>query len=390
MDLREARLRANPAYELVLFDRLGPAEQQTLEALGRDPDAYGILRPLAVRGLHAKSISREMALLWLTLQQPARLPRYAVRMLGDSCNQVIGQMILDGVLEIESDGRMLSGPAAQGLICADVDNPGPETAVAALSRHAIDYGASLEIADPLSLAGRLYAYNSAPASARWRRMLPDTSTVERYLGMHDGATGRLLRSAWVRLPGERRASAWIAWSSIPRQARENETIYKLYISAACSDLRAAFEATASVVDRCNAVQWKVGADVYGLLRPDKMVAYFVEMTDLQQAASLLTEKLAGCPGQGVPFTAEIAGGGLLSWGIDPLTDEYAVPWLQRESWRVRICNGLASALLLAKSIHQTKPSAGRFAIDRLRLEGIDTASWTPTRDLCWAAGAQGR
>ena len=170
---------------------------------------------------------------------------------------------------------------------------------------------------------------------------------------------------------------------------EGETIYKLYISPACSHIRDAFEATAGVVDLCNAVYWKIGADVYGLLRPDKMVLYFLSMADLERAASSILEKLAGCPAQGVPFTAELPGDRLLSWGIDPPTDEYAVPWLKRESWRLRICNRLATALLLAKSSNQTTRSAVLFALERLRFEGIDPETWAPTGELRWAA-ATGR
>src|ERR1700688_250198 len=99
--LRELRLRANPAYELVLFDRLSPAERQALEGLGRDPDGYGVLRPREdARHLSIKSVSRDTALLWFTLQNAGPLPRYVVETLGKQCDQVIGQMILDGILEI--------------------------------------------------------------------------------------------------------------------------------------------------------------------------------------------------------------------------------------------------------------------------------------------------
>ena len=65
--LRELCLQANPAYELVLFDRLSTPERLALEALGRDPDGYGILRPREDARLSIKSVSRETALLWFTL-----------------------------------------------------------------------------------------------------------------------------------------------------------------------------------------------------------------------------------------------------------------------------------------------------------------------------------
>ena len=38
-----ACFRANPGYQLVLFDRLPPEQQEALRDLTRDPDFYGVL-----------------------------------------------------------------------------------------------------------------------------------------------------------------------------------------------------------------------------------------------------------------------------------------------------------------------------------------------------------
>jgi hypothetical protein len=376
VDLRQVRLRANPAYELVLFDRLSPSEKQALEAIGRDPDGYGVLRPRAGGGLSTKSVSRDTALLWFTLQSPAPLPGYVVRMLGDTCDQVISEMILDGVLEIESDGRMLTGPAAHAQICDCGDKVQPVKVLATLSRRALDYAAALEVPEPRFLSARLYGYNRVPASARWWRIWSDPDAVEQYLGIGNGDVGKLL-AGWTRVRPDAEAPAWIAWNSQDAGSERGDATYKLYVSPACSEVRAAFEIAAPVMARCHAVHMKIGADIYGLLRPDKLIGYFRTIADLHEAASRIYEKASGCPAQGVPFSAEIGGDGLLSWGIDPADDKYAVPWLKRKSWRVRICDTLATALLQAKSAGQTADSARRFAMDRLQLEGVDTETWAP-------------
>ena len=385
------RFRANPAYELVLFDCLPAAEQQALGALGRDPDGYGVLRPREDPRLSLKSVSRDTALLWLTLQNPAPLPRYVLQTLGKQCDQVIGQMVLDGILEIEADGRMLSGPAARALICGEQAESEPESPLAALSRRALEYAEALEISDAAALSARLYMYNRLPASARWRRLLPDEAAVERHLGILNGALARMVERGWMRLPSGGSASGWIAWrSEHTHYEREPAIVYKLYVSPACSELRAGFEATAEALAQSAAFQWKVGADVFGLLRPDKLVVYFRELADLQEAAARIVEKLEGCPAHGVPFTAEVAGRGLLSWGIDPAAEEHTVPWLERESWRLRISNRLACALLLAKTSEQAGAAACRFAMERLRLEGVDTQTWIPTGALAWTEPVRGR
>jgi hypothetical protein len=74
------------------------------------------------------------------------------------------------------------------------------------------------------------------------------------------------------------------------------------------------------------LQFKIGSDAWGLLRPDKIVAYFPDFERLAEAAGGLAE-------------------------------------------------GLSRALLTAREAGEAEP--WRFALDRLRLEGIDTATWTP-------------
>jgi hypothetical protein len=389
-NLRELRLQANPAYELILFDRLSPAEQAGLAALERDPDGYGILRPRHDTRLSIKSASRDMALLWFTLQSPGELPRYVTQTLGEQCDQVIGQMVLDGILAIKVSGELLSGPAARSFVCADRAESGPEGSLAALSRRALQYAEALEITDALELSARLYNYNHLPVSAVWRRLLCDEAAVERHLGIRNGATARLLERGWKRLSSAGPGRGWMAWQ--PQSARDDHpapTTYKLYVSPAFSEVRTAFQATAEATAGSKAFHWKVGRDAYGLLRPDKIVVYFREFSDLQETAARILQNLERCPAHGVPFTAEIAGAGLLSWGMDPPAEKNSVAWLERESWRQRICNQLGTALSLAKASVQTGTMAWRFAVDRLRLEGIDTETWAPTRALAWAEPDRG-
>ena len=128
----------------------------------------------------------------------------------------------------------------------------------------------------------------------------------------------------------------MAWQARARtRAGDVTPAYKLYVSPVCAQLPEAFGAVAAAVSRSASFQWKVGSDVYGLLRPDKIVACFTDFADLHATAADLLAKLDGCPAQGVPFTAAIESGRLLSWGIDPPSDEHTVPWLKRESWRAQ-------------------------------------------------------
>lgn len=114
--IESATLRANPRYELVLFDRLPPDQQQLLDGLQNDPDFYGILRPDPSSHLGAKSVDQATALLFLTLQAPGRLPAYVKSNFGAEAEQAVASLVLDGILEIERNGQFVSGADAYGLI----------------------------------------------------------------------------------------------------------------------------------------------------------------------------------------------------------------------------------------------------------------------------------
>jgi hypothetical protein len=68
---------------------------------------------------------------------------------------------------------------------------------------------------------------------------------------------------------------------------------------------------------------------------------------------------------------------LLSWGIDPPRQKGALSWQERESWRLWITNRLATAILAAKKTQSDGLEPWRFALERLRLENVDTETWTP-------------
>jgi|GEM_PF-414633 len=401
-------LRANPRYELVLFDRLEPDLRQALASLEKEPGFYGVLRPSpsspggrgggwekrvgvmragetnspANAGLGLKSVDRDTALLFLTLREPGPLPAYVRLMSGDGAARVVAQLVADGILEIAGgDGAFVSGATAFGLLWEE----GGESRggrLAELSRAALRYGQSLALTDPIRLSLRLYGYNRRPLNPAWKRLLPDSAAVERHLGIAAGGPHRrLLDRSWSRNgPSE----SWLSWrrrgaDDGGRLATAGAT-WKLYVSPAPEALAEGFGRILDALAAARAPQFKIGADAAGLLRPDKMVAYFPSFERLAAAAEALTERLAGTPAQGVPFTSEIAGGGLLSWGVDPPADSFS-QWSGRESWRLWLTHRLAISLLAGKSARDhgdgTSVEPWQFALERLRLEGVDTDSWTP-------------
>jgi hypothetical protein len=70
-NILDADFRANPAYDLVLFDRLPLEQREALKDLRNDPDFYGVLLPREGSGRAVKSVCRDTALLYLTLSRPS-------------------------------------------------------------------------------------------------------------------------------------------------------------------------------------------------------------------------------------------------------------------------------------------------------------------------------
>jgi hypothetical protein len=365
--------RSNPAFELVLYDRLPPEERKTLAELRKDPDFYGILRPRdGAAALGVKSVDRETALLFLTLREPGPLPAYMEALLGEGALRTVSRLVADGILEVEHGGGFVFGAAALPLFTHGDAEGGAVGRLAGISLAALRYGQDLDVDDAFSLSYRLYGYNRRPLTPRWKRLLGDAEAVLAWLGIGPGGRWRQeLDRGWEsRGPNE----WWLSWHSRAQVdgLTGSGATWKLYISPAPEVLPESFGAILEALAAARAPQFKVGADAWGLLRADKIVAYFPSFELLAAAADALASRLSGMPAQGVPFTSEIGGDGLLSWGVDPPREESAAGG---ESWRLWLTHRLARALISARSTESAEP--WRFAMERVRLEGVDTDTWTP-------------
>jgi hypothetical protein len=229
----------------------------------------------------------------------------------------------------------------------------------------------------------MYFYHRLPASPDWRRRLATPEDVAAHLGTAPGQPGfSALERDWSPVVLAPPYDGWQMWRRRREHEREKAVVdtpiaYKLYVSPRTEVLAEAFAATCDAALEANAPRFKVGKDVYGLLRPDKVVVYFSRFEDLQAATDRLHRRLAGCPAHGVPFTAELDCEGLLSWGTDPPRDAQMLDWQERESWRLWLTNRLATALVAARTSRLRNVEPWRFALERVRLEGVDTRTWTP-------------
>jgi hypothetical protein len=379
-NILESEFRANPAYRLVLFDRLAPEQREPLRDLTKDPDFYGVLVPAEGSARKIKSVCRETALLLYTLREPGPLPDYVRATQGDGCNQAIAELVLDEILEIHREGRFVCGSEASDLIYGERESPGPQGTLPRLAQAALEYAQCLDIDDSGKLSARLYFYNRVPLTPSWKRRFPTSDAVAAHLGIDSsGANRRILESGWYRTKPSSQFDGWFHWQSRTERMPESEVrqSYKLYVSPRPEVIADAFRCVAEVLAESPAFHFKVGYDAAGLLRPDKIVIYFSSVEALRNTAGLIAQRLQGCAAQGVPFTAAIGDDALLSWGADPLPGMGMLSWQERESWRLWITNRLATSLLVAKSAPNGGLEPWQFALERLHLDNVDIDTWTP-------------
>jgi len=364
MDLRQARLRSNPRFRLVPYDRLSPAEQGAFRSLNHDREFYGILFSPPESGLSPRALSRDVALLFLALAQPASLPSLLTDLLGLDAERRLRQLVADQVLEVESAGQFLSGPALIELLGGEPDGRAASR-VARLSSEAIEYARALESLDLAATADCLYRFNAAPATPSFHARFASVDRLHAFVQAPPDVQGRL-QSGWRC---ETVADRWLTWS-----CRAAAGPYKLYVSPRLEDLPKVFAVSVRAFAQVGCPTFKLGQGAFGLLRPDKLVAHFSGLDRLQRAAELIAQGAAEATAQGVPFSAPIDPAGLLSWGMDPPRFEQAPLAASALSWRHWLCERIATYVVAAR---QSGGDVQAFVRQRIALDGVDPVDWTP-------------
>lgn len=240
--------------------------------------------------------------------------------------------------------------------------------IARLSLAAVNMAASARPSESAALAQWLYRFGSLPrAPARERDFGPDDEPLA-VLGLSRGGAIR------HRLEAAYEASSVPGWYSLSRagEPMQMAAACKLYVSPRPEALPDAFAHIVDAFVKAEVRSFKIGRGIEGLLRPDKLIAYFDHPDQMSGVAHVLKRRLRGCPAQGVPFTCEIGGDGLLSSGVDP------PPGTVVTSWRAWVTACLANALTSRR--HRDSADIATAALDDLRAAGIDTMHWRPGPD----------
>jgi hypothetical protein len=356
-------VRANPAYRLYAWELLPASVRRSVESgPAALPGAGGVLVGRLDRSLPFKVVDVAGADLFCRLRRPGQAPEMSAGRLTE--------LVLDGVLEVRTADGFVSGPAAYGHLVGPVVVPQPRSRLARISHAAVAHAARLQLSSAELLRGRLYAYHRIPLSTRWRRAIPGPEAV---LEMLRGPAPR----HWAGPVGLDTGSSWLSWSRRGDTTPSTSFPYKLYVSPAVEHLADALPRIVEVLTATSAARFKVGAGAAGLLRPDKAVVYLRDAAELSEVAAALSTDLDGVQPHGVPFSAELAGGGLLSWGGDPLAGSGPVGGGE-ESWRSSVCRRLAEHLAAAQAAPVCGIEPAAYALARLAADGVDVAKFAPS------------
>lgn len=315
-------------------------------------------------------VTPETAALIRSLTRPRRLPVAAPD------RKAVARLILDGLVAIEDRGRFRSGPDAHRLFFGDERAPRPRDIIGRLSIDALTCAAWLLPQPPSYLSDRLYRYNSRPISPAWRRKFPNAAALSRGLDLEGGLAAVRSRGIASHVDG-----TWQAWDAPgARMPSPSAPRYKLYVSPEPAETGTACRALRGLLGpHRGPFSMKVGRELASLRRPDRLVAYFASHEDLLETADRLRRSLGGLAAQGVPFTAALGADGLFSWGADMPVNSPLAAEVGERSWRAWLTSRLAHAL--SNSFGSAAVSPVRFALDRVSLDGVNTATWAPTAGL---------
>jgi hypothetical protein len=241
--------------------------------------------------------------------------------------------------------------------------------IAQLSLAGLRLAAGGSWAGPADAALWLYRFGTAPRGPAIDRDFGPDDDPMAVLGMTVGGRARRI------LEGAYEATSYPGWYSFARAPGPPQitSVCKLYVSPRPEALSDAFPSIAEVLVGCEVRSFKVGRGIEGLLRPDKVIAYFDDRAHMESTAAALDRALQGCPAQGAPFTAEVGGNGLLSTGVDPPPGDVVT------SWRSWVTRQLAASLTAPRATPDLDHVGT--ALADLRRFGVDPDRWSPDGDV---------
>jgi hypothetical protein len=377
--LLNRHFRTGAVFQLKEWHQLSNSERQLVKELSGSDDLYGLFLPATQEpDLTAKLAYTDTALLYFHFQKNLRLPYAFANQPEETINKLLLHLVLDRLLEIEWKGKFVCGSGAVEALfghAAFTETTQPSF-LSSLSLQAISSAYRLRHQEVKPLAQWLYTCHTWPLDAATKSQYTSSAQTvyEILLSKSNRQTHELLEQSW-RFVSPLPRFSWYSWLKPAAQLSNSRPTYKLYISPAPSELPEVLSTVIPVLTTGDAFCFKIGATVQGLMRPDKLIVYFTRREALFETALVLEKYLQAHGVQGVPFTCQLDQRGMLSWGVDPPAEE-VLQSVEDGSWRTRVTEQLALAILQAKKGELTFPSAVPFLKAKLLAAGINPFDWT--------------
>lgn len=380
--------RLNPVFAVKPVAELTEKQRTSFRRILSGKNVYSLLHAPRGEKLSVKALNRELTEFLEHLAEPRKmsdLPPRFTEDAGKEMERLIVQLVLDDVLEIAVDGAFISGMEAVNAALSPAVGAagGAETEgtndIRHISKTAIEFALRSPYKHPRDIAWILYNFNRIPMHRGHRRRLPDEKAVLRFLDLNEDGSWPGMSKAIRPISPERNDEGeytafyqvWRSWR-IGRRKKGKETLgYKVYVSPLLDDLPAVFKLMREKLADCGAHAMKTGRVTSGLLRADKLIAYFRDISLALAFARELLGETASLEGHGVPFTYQLeGGGGMVSVGVDP-PGAFGI----ENSWRRYVTDKLALAI---QGAHR-KGAADIMGYIRtyMKIFGVDIDEWRP-------------
>lgn|GEM_PF-6123399 len=381
-DLFKKKFKTSSHFQLIEWNEVPEIIRNSLYELYDELEVYGVFMPSNSSGFLPKVAYKEVALVYFHLLHHRNLPRYIQMLNEQKTRETLVQMVLDDILQIEGEDGFQGGTQSVSALFGDYFGKEENYSVYLnqLSLEAIRFAMALPNTPLKILSQKLYTYNAfpipEPEGILEKPHFEALSFVFNNLSEEEKAE---FAKIWLR-PSQNRNSGWINFHRAQSQTimgrNSNKSNFKLYLSPIFTDLPLVFKRIQTHLNSSQAFSFKFGENQRGLLRPDKFVLYFHSSEEALDTGHFLAGILSDLPVQGVPFTRQIGGTGMVSFGMDPPLQE-VIQEIEGGSWRAQLADILASSILVCKKKELDMESSLKYIKAQLYAHNIDPINWSP-------------
>jgi hypothetical protein len=383
--------RLNPIFKIALIEDLTEAQKTSFRRVLSGKRVHSLLHAPREANLTVKALNQPLAELLESLRVPTRIADLPARLREESdreMQQLVVQLVLDGVLEVQLNGCYLSGLEALDKMvslprrAAHPDQHAERNYTCKISRTAIGFALQSVYKHPRDIAWILYNFNRTPMHRGRLKQSPDMEAVARFLGLDE-------RGGWQGMPETVRPvrserddegnftpffQVWRSWKVGRKRGSRDSAGYKVYLSPLPDETPEVFRIVRETVADSGANSMKTGRVFSALLRADKLIVYFRTISGALEYAESLVRATSSFKGQGVPFTYQVApDNSLISIGVDP-PGKFGLD----NSWRRYVTDKLALAI---QAFHRsTRDDPIAYIRTHMSMFGVDIDQWRPVNN----------